>query len=70
MLDTLYTGCTIGAYSCLIAGHYTVSAIAKTDCILLKLSYSKILAMREKYDRFDKKVFSAEVYIEENGLPY
>ena len=36
-LDTLYSGCSIGAYSSLIQDNYTISGRAKSDCVLLEL---------------------------------
>lgn len=69
-LDTLYTGCSIGAYSSLRLDDYSISGKAKTDLTLLKLPFSKMNDLREKYEDLDKVMAEYESYIDDNGLPY
>lgn len=69
-LDTLYTGCSIGAYCSLTSDDYTISGKAKTDLTLLKLPFVKMQQLREKYEDLDKIMSEYETYLDENGLPY
>lgn len=69
-VDTLYTGCTIGAYSTLTSEAYSISGKAKTDLTLLKLPFQKIRELRDKYEDLDKIMNEYETYLDENGLPY
>ena len=69
-LDTLYAGCTIGSYGVLNADDYTVSAKAKTDCTVLSMPYSKLLVLRDKYEKLDEAISRYENYCDENGIPY
>ena len=69
-LDTLYTGCSIGAYCSLRLDDFTISGRAKTDLTLLKLPFIKMQNLREKFDDLDKVMGEYESYIDDNGLPY
>lgn len=69
-LDTLYAGCTTGSYASLNADDYTVSAKAKTDCIILRLPYIKLHTLRNKYKKLDEAISRYERYCDENGIPY
>ena len=70
LLDTLYTGCTIGSYASLNADDYTISARAKTDCTILKMAYRSMLTLRDKYDKLDQAISRYEEYTDDNGIPY
>ena len=70
VLDTLYTGCTIGSYYSLTSDDYSISAKAKTDCTLLKLTATQILELRAENEKLDDSMIECENYIIENGLPY
>lgn len=52
------------------ADEYTVSAKAKTDCKVLKLSYYKLLLLREQFERLGEAMTLYETYCDENGIPY
>lgn len=69
-LESLYTGCSIGAYSSLSQEAFTISGRAQTDITLLKLPFSKMSELREKFEDLDKVMGEYESYIEDNGLPY
>mmetsp|Transcript_29306 Transcript_29306/g.28919 ORF Transcript_29306/g.28919 Transcript_29306/m.28919 type:complete len:230 (+) Transcript_29306:218-907(+) len=69
-LESLFTGCSIGAYSYLNQEAYTISGRAKTDITLLKLPFNKMLELRERFEDLDKVIAEYESYIEEYGLPY
>ena len=68
--DVLYSGCCIGAYGVMIGDNYAISGKAKSDCTFLKLQYSKLLKIREKFEDLDKVMTEYETYLAENGLPY
>ena len=68
--DTLYTGCSIGAYGILNGSEHSFSGKAKTNCSLLKFSHANYLKIRERFDLLDEVWSQFETYIEENGLPY
>lgn len=63
-VDTLYTGCTMGAYSTLRGEPYAMIARAKTDCSLLTLSASKLNSVRDKFDELDRVMSEYDVYCE------
>ena len=69
-LDTLYQGCVISTYSVLTEDDYTISAQAKTDWVVLRLSNQVIEKMRDRYKELDYIISEYEQYIEEEGLPY
>ena len=69
-LDTLYSGWTVGSYSALVSGNYTISAKAMTDCTVLKLDFLELHNMRVKNDDLMVKMDEYEKYISKNGLPY
>lgn len=69
-LDTVYTGCSIGSYSCLNTDDYALSGRALTDCTVLKLEYLRLEQMRQEYEELEDNMSEYEQYIEENGLPY
>lgn len=52
------------------ADDYTVSAKAKTDCTVLSMPYSKLLVLRDKYEKLDEAISRYENYCDENGIPY
>ena len=69
-LETLYTGCTIGAYGALHSEEYTMSGKAKTDMAVIVLPFSKLQKLRANYEELDKILTEYETYCDENGLPY
>lgn len=69
-VETLYTGWSIGSYSALISENHTISAKARSDITLLKLSFSKLKGLRDKYEDLDKILHEYVNYLDENGLPY
>lgn len=69
-IDTLYTGWTLGSYSALKCEDYTITARAKGDWSLLKLQFSKLNKLREKYNDLDEVMYEYEQYCDNNGLPY
>ena len=69
-IDTLYTGCTIGAYWSLLSDEYSMSGRAKTDLTLLRLPFTRMQEIRESNEDLDRVMCEYEHYVEENGLPY
>jgi hypothetical protein len=69
-VETLYTGCIIGAYGSLSCDDYSISGKAKTDLTLLRLPFARMQALRDTYEDLDKVMSEYQVYIEDNGLPY
>ena len=52
--DTLYSGCSIGAYGILNGSEHSFSGKAKTNCSLLKFSHANYLKIRERFDLLDE----------------
>ena len=69
-VETLYAGCTIGSYCSLTSEEYTISGKARNDLTVLKLPFTKMQALREKYDDLDNIMGKYETYLDDNGLPY
>lgn len=69
-MDTLYPGCTIGSYSCLVQGDYTITGRAKTECLIIRLSIQTLGELRRKFEIVDLLMLEYEEYIRDNGLPY
>lgn len=69
-IDTLYAGCSLGAYDALMNERWTITARAKSDCTLLKLKIAKLNILRERFDELDKVMSDYEDYCQEYGLPY
>lgn len=70
LVDTLFSGWSIGAYSCLIKEDYTISGLVKDDWTAIIISKDLIDNLRTQFDDLDKTVNEYEKYISENGLPY
>ena len=70
IIDTLYTGCTVGAYYILTNDDYAISAKAATDCTLLKLTSKQLVDLRGDFDKLDDEINKCENYVVDNGLPY
>lgn len=70
ILDTLYTGWSIGSYYSLTSDDYIISAKAKTDWTVLKFDCANLINLRDRYDKLDENVEECENYVIENGLPY
>jgi CRP-like cAMP-binding protein len=70
LVDTLFWGWSIGAYSSLMNEDYTVSGLVKEDWIVILISKDLIDNLRTQFDDLDKTINEYETYIQENGLPY
>lgn len=70
VIDTLYTGCVIGAYYSLTGDDYAISAKATSNCMLLQLTSKQIIDFRTESEVLDENITKCENYILENGLPY
>lgn len=70
LVDTLFSGCSIGSYSCLKNEQYTISGMVKTDCTAIIIPKILIDNFRILYDEVNTTVGEYERYISDNGLPY
>lgn len=69
MIDTLYTGCSLGGYSFVANDCYVSSARAKTDCNLLRLPYKKLAEIRKSNEELDDVMNQFESFTESKGSP-
>ena len=70
VIDTLYSGCTVGGYSVLNGDPHTVSIKAKQDSNILILESELLDAARGSHPELDHYMTEYEDYIENWGLPY
>ena len=68
-MDTLYTGCNIGAYSVLTGDHYTISDKVQINCTILTITSSNLVYLRKIFDEINSSINEYEDYINDNGLP-
>lgn len=69
-MDTLYSGCTIGSYTCLTEDDYSISAKAKTDWTVIVIDKTQLESLRKEYEDINTSITEYEEYIRENGLPF
>jgi CRP-like cAMP-binding protein len=69
-MDTLYVGCSVGAYSVLGQDDYTISGRAKTDCTVIVISKELLDELRKQHDEVNALMNEYEDYIQFYGLPY
>ena len=69
LLDTLYIGCTIGAYSLIKKQQYPYVGRARTHLTLLVLSRSDLYEAFDYIDELHCALWDAEEFINNNGVP-
>ena len=70
IMDTLYTGCTLGSYYILTNDDYVISAKTTSDCTLFKLTSEQLINLRADFEQLDENIIKCEDYVALNGLPY
>lgn len=70
VLDTIYSGCTIGTYSILNSDLHTISVRARYDSNVMALDFESLTEVRDKYSELDHYMTEYEDYIATYGLPY
>jgi CRP-like cAMP-binding protein len=69
-VDTLYSGCNIGAYNIITKEDYNITGVASSDTTVLVLRYETLEKYIHKYRELRKIADDYETYILTEGLPY
>ena len=70
LLDTLYTGCTVGSYSAYSEHKQNFTCKVKYSGLSLVLSSEKLYRYAEKYNsELMKKIKEIENEVKQNGVP-
>ena len=70
VIDSLYQGCSVGAYSILHHNPHTISLKAKFDSTVLVLEIDTLERLKEKHSELTHYMHQYEDYINTWGLPY
>ena len=69
LLDTLYTGCSIGAYSLIKKSSYPYTCRARTKIRILCLERTSLYEAVEYMEELNCALWDAEEFINNNGVP-